>query len=83
MIFLLITIFFVFTTCFSFDINDLKMKFESRFHDRCMKYSFVEKFRKMLENPPDNIVVFVFDNQALDNGGDCKFFDLTIFNHHT
>lgn len=44
--------------------------FEKRFHERCNKYPFVEKFVNITENPTTNRhVVFVFSEYHFKNGG--------------
>lgn len=50
-------------------LESIKNQFQQNFHNHCDKYSFVEKFVRLLDHPADKYVVYVFDQPGLKNGG--------------
>lgn len=49
--------------------NRLRLRFEERFNQTCLKYPFVSRFVNQIENTGDKYVVFVYHEQGLRNGG--------------
>ncbi len=57
-------------TEFSFPFTQsIKENFEETFHNTCDKYPFVEKWYRLLENPGERYIMFVFQDNGLKNGG--------------
>lgn len=49
--------------------HHIKKEFEKNFHDRCDKYSFVQKYYNMLENDSGRYFIFVHHEKQFKNGG--------------
>jgi hypothetical protein len=47
----------------------IQQQFVKQFQDTCSKYPFVNRFISKLEDPGDRYLMFVFDEQGLNNGG--------------
>jgi hypothetical protein len=47
----------------------IQQQFIKQFQDTCSKYPFVNRFISKLEDPGDRYLMFVFDEQGLNNGG--------------
>lgn len=47
----------------------LKQRFNDTFHDHCDKYSFVQRFSNLIENPSGKYIMFVMQEHGLRNGG--------------
>lgn len=59
-----------FINCTFYYTDHLKTQFEKTFHDKCDKYSFVQQWIKLLENPPmKHHLIFLYQQGGLKNGG--------------
>eukprot|EP01038_Epipyxis_sp_PR26KG_P014109 gene14109-18930_t len=61
--------FFVSDSISSVVLHHLETHFHEEFEKQCMKYPFVENYYKKLENPGENYVVMVFQENRYSPGG--------------